>query len=62
MNCEGINVSRAIAEHDGKLNKLHAISLTLRWRHEKCNSNEAADYHFLKTTGKFRYVVENNIV
>ena len=51
-----------IAEHDRNLNNLPALSLTVFWRHEKCNSNEVADFKFLEMTGKFRHIVENNIV
>lgn len=46
MKCQGINIWRAIAEDDWKLNTLHASSLTGCWRHEKYNSNGAADYKF----------------
>lgn len=62
LNCQVVSIWRTIAEHDGKLNKLHAVSLTVCWRHEKCNSNEVTDDKCLKMTGKFRHMVENNIV
>ena len=52
------SIWRTIAKPDRNLNKLTPVSLTACRRKQNVNSNEVADYKFLKMTSKFSHIEE----